>query len=451
MKRQVLYFIVLFLVLFFTSSRPIVAVKVSNPILPGYFADPSIVELDGRFYIYATVDPWGEDFLSCWSSDDLVNWEFHKLNWPTKAECTTSLSKENKVWAPSVVKRNNNYYMYVSVGSEIWCGVASHPLGPWRNALIDKPLVPYDISEYYHVIDAEVFIDTDNRCFLYWGSGWNWKNGHCFVAELNDDMSSFKGEKVEVTPENYFEAPFMIKHKSTYFLTYSDGKTLDDTYKVRYAVGSSPFGPFKEAKNSPILYTDALKEVYGPGHHSIYNINNQSYVFYHKHRLPYVEGTAFRQLCMDTIKIDGDSLCKIVCTDELDFPFDGDADYQISNILIETSSARNTSFSSTKMNDGSNQTMWIPSDYDKHPWIKISLPDIMDEFSISILSEYPWKKYKFDCEISLDGVTWHNYYRNEGEEMIGSPFTIPVSGKAKYVRLNVDGNMNIWEIKITKR
>lgn len=424
--------------------------EVSNPILPGYFADPSIIELDGKYYIYATVDPWGEDFLSCWSSDDFINWTFHKLNWPTKTECTTPLSKENKVWAPSVVKYNNNYYMYVSVGSEIWCGVAPHPLGPWKNALIDKPMISHDTSNYYHVIDAEVFIDTDNRCYLYWGSGWNWKNGHCFVAELNEDMSSFKGDKIEITPKNYFEAPFMIKHNSKYFLTYSDGKTLDDTYKVRYAIGDSPFGPFEEMENSPILYTDTLKKVYGPGHHSIYTINNQSYIFYHKHRLPYIEGTAYRQLCMDTIKFADDSICKVECSDKINWLVKKNIEAQLSNILLETSSEKDSYFTTANMIDNSNQTMWGPDKDDISPWIKISLPDIIDQFRINIWFEYPWKQYKFDCEISVDGVNWNTYYKNEGKDIVGAPFSISITDKAKYIRFNLDNDINIWELKIYK-
>lgn len=422
---------------------------ISNPILPGYFADPSIVELDGTYYIYATVDPWGEDFLSCWSSDDFCNWTFHKLNWPTKAECTTSLSKENKVWAPSVVKYNNQYYMYVSVGSEIWCGVAPHPLGPWKNALEDKPLISYDTTDYYHVIDAEVFIDTDNRCYLYWGSGWNWVNGHCFVAELNEDMASFKSEKKEVTPENYFEAPFMIKYNSKYFLTYSDGKTLNDTYKVRYAVGDSPLGPFKEAKNSPILFTDPLKEVYGPGHHSIFSINNQPYIFYHKHRLPYVEGTAYRQLCMDTIQIEADSIHKIEYADKIHLPIKHKDTY-ISNLQVETSSIKNASFAATNLTDNSYQTMWSPDSNDENPWIKISLPHSLENYNIEIRFEYPWQKYKFNCEVSSDGENWNTYYENAGEEIAGSPLNILVTGQTKYIRLNVDKKVSIWEIKIKK-
>lgn len=36
--------------------------EINNPILPGYFADPSLVQYEGKFYLYATVDPWERIF-----------------------------------------------------------------------------------------------------------------------------------------------------------------------------------------------------------------------------------------------------------------------------------------------------------------------------------------------------------------------------------------------------
>jgi beta-xylosidase len=64
--------------------------------------------------------------------------------------------------------------MYISVESEIWCKVADSPLSSWGNILKDKPMVPYDTTKYYHVIDAEVFIDKDGKTYLYWGFGWEY-------------------------------------------------------------------------------------------------------------------------------------------------------------------------------------------------------------------------------------------------------------------------------------
>ncbi|MGL5272976.1 MAG: family 43 glycosylhydrolase, partial [Phocaeicola sp.] len=281
------------------NKSPIV--HLNNPIIPGYFADPTIVELDGTYYVYVTADPWGTGFLSCWETTDFKNWKFNKLNWPTADQCVSPLQNGDKVWAPAVIKRGEKYYMYTSVGSEIWVGESNAPLGPWKNMLGDRPMIEADTTRYCHIIDADIFADDDGNYYLYWGSGFDWVDGKCFMAQLADDMCSFVTEPKEVTPTGYFEAPFMVKNNGKYYMMYSDGMTIRDTYKVRYAVGDSPFGPFTEAANSPILVTNKELEVYGPGHHCVTEIGGEHYIFYHKHRLPYIENTAYRQTCVDKL------------------------------------------------------------------------------------------------------------------------------------------------------
>lgn len=39
--------------------------EINNPILPGYFADPSLVQYEGKFYLYATVDPIRGERIFC--------------------------------------------------------------------------------------------------------------------------------------------------------------------------------------------------------------------------------------------------------------------------------------------------------------------------------------------------------------------------------------------------
>jgi beta-xylosidase len=68
------------------------AFRSGNPILPGYYADPSIVQHNGKYYLYATLDPWGGDTLGCWESPDFKNWTCRVLNWPTKQACTSPTS-----------------------------------------------------------------------------------------------------------------------------------------------------------------------------------------------------------------------------------------------------------------------------------------------------------------------------------------------------------------------
>lgn len=57
---------------------------------------------------------------------------------------------------------------------------------------------------------------------------------------------TFVGKPEDITPPNYFEAPFIYKRNGTYYLMYSEGKAIDATYKVRYSAGKTPFGPWKE-------------------------------------------------------------------------------------------------------------------------------------------------------------------------------------------------------------
>ena len=215
------------------------------------------------------------------------------------------------VWAPSVVRgKDGKFYMYVSVGSEIWAGVSNHPLGPWKNAKEDNsPLINSKFFPDYHMIDAECFIDDDGQAYLYWGSGWNWVNGKCFVVKLRSDMMTFDGEPCDVTPPNYFEAPYMLKKDNIYYLIYSQGKAIDATYKIRYSIGKTPFGPWAEGMNSPILKTSDDSTTYGPGHHTIFSQDGQYYILYHR-IFPQKESYVLRQLCVDSLNFDDEGNIK---------------------------------------------------------------------------------------------------------------------------------------------
>lgn len=440
----------------FPACKPTVnqdGMVVKNPFLPGYFADPSMLYVDGKYYLYVTSDPWGTDFLACWVSDDFENWTFHKLNWPTKQSCTTGLSTENMVWAPSVIQYDGAFYMYVSVGSEVWCGVAEQPLGPWKNALGDDPMIRFDESMYYHVIDAEAFVDDDGKVYLYWGSGWNWINGHCFVAELNEDMCTFKTQPQEITPDNYFEAPFMVKHNGKYYLTYSDGKTIEDTYKVRYAVGNSPYGPFTEAPNSPILTTDKAQKVYGPGHHAIVRIADKMYILYHKHRLPFQSGTAYRQLCIDHIEFDTehDRIHNIQPSDSIILPGlqQMARKRRIVAVDVRASSQSSVEYSVGKLSDNSYQTLWKPKQDDMAPWVYMEFGRQEQIGSIQILFEYPWKNYALRLETSNDGIRWLPVCQRESTSFVGSPYLLPLPVvQCKYLRFSFSQDVGIWEINI---
>lgn len=429
----------------------------ANPFLPGYFADPSIIEHEGRHYLYATIDPWGGERLACWVSDDFRDWTYHELNWPTKTACASAESSDAMVWAPSVVRGvDGRFYQYTSVGSEIWVGVAEHPLGPWSNALGDRPLVPRSFAPDYHMIDADVFIDDDNRAYLYWGSGWNWVNGACFAVELEPDMVTFRGEPKVVTPTNYFEGPTMLKHGGRYYLTYSSGKTTSDTYQVHYAIGKSPLGPFEEAPNSPILVTDHDRQVVSPGHHGFVRLGSAVYIAYHRHRVPFIEGTAYRQICLDQLRFDNDGLIqKIVPTHE------GPAVIQRSAMpapstksppRVTASGQASAETPPDAVFDNNYATRWVAETGSAAAWLQLDLGDVLEISESELRLEYPNRNYPLQLRTSKDGVTWSTPFRTFEEPTQGSPARIEHATSARYLRIDFAASgeepVGVWEWRV---
>jgi beta-xylosidase len=278
---------------------------ISNPIVQGYYADPTIIKDKGAWYIYATIDPWGGKELGVLETRDFKNFAIKHINWPTKVACTSPTSNGSMVWAPSIRKAaNGKFYMYVAVGSEVWAGVADHPLGPWKNAKKDNtPLVAAKDYPQVHNIDPDCFIDDDGKAYLYWGSGFNWVNGHCMAVKLKNDMVTFDGAPIEITPPHYFEAPHLVKRNSLYYLMYSYGKAIDASYQIRYSTGKTPFGPWTEGKYDPILSTTPDSTTVGPGHHTVFKENGQYYILYHRIH-PQKKEFVLRELCIDSLKFD---------------------------------------------------------------------------------------------------------------------------------------------------
>lgn len=408
----------------------------ANPILPGYYADPSLVEHESRFYLYATLDPWGGSTLGCWESADLKHWTYRTLNWPTKDACTSPTSSGAMVWAPSVVRApSGRFFMYVSVGSEVWVGSAEHPLGPWSDANGGRPLIPHNYRPGFHMIDAEAFIDNDGTAYLYWGSGWNWKNGRCFAVKLQSDMVTLDGEPRDVTPANYFEGPFMFKHAGRYYLTYSQGVTVKDTYAVHYAVGDTPFGPFTEAANSPILTTDYARNVVSPGHHAIFAREGRIFILYHRHSVPYVPEQAYRQTCVDELRFTPDGMMEKVRPTHAGPQFARGRDRNRLTATVTASSSAGETLLAEHVLDDNYATRWAPVESDAAAWLQLDLDAVREIARNEIRFEYAWKPNRFALEASRDGVTWQVLADHRGEGLSGSPVTVNAAATCRYLRL----------------
>ncbi|MEU6227317.1 family 43 glycosylhydrolase [Streptomyces sp. NPDC047042] len=275
-----------------------------SPVLPGLTADPNIVRFGDTYYVYPTTDGfagWSGTQFKAYSSKDLVHWTDHGVILDLGPGVSWA---DSRAWAPTATAKNGKYYFYYSADTNIGVAVSDSPTGPFTDPL-GKPLVARG-AYAGQMIDPAVFTDDDGQSYLYWG------NGHAYVVPLNDDMVSFDSSKVtEITPSGYNEGSFVIKRQGTYYLMWSENDTRDENYRVDYATGPSPTGPW--TKRSVILEKDLSLGIKGPGHHSVVQVpgTDDWYIAYHRFAVPGGDGT-HRETTIDKLEFDSNGLIKKV-------------------------------------------------------------------------------------------------------------------------------------------
>ena len=257
--------------------------------------DPFIFEDEGKFYIFAT----GYDGVEAYSADDIFGvWKYEGI--------VTAFERGFDFWAPSVIKYNGKYYMYVSCrGAEgenelMRVAVADSPLGPYKN---EKVL--YDEFS----IDSHA-VETEDGLFL-WLSMNDWSfdevrraGTRIFVVKMKDPYTP-DGEPVEkivptldeekFTPQcndkiqwHTIEGAFWFKEGEYQYLMYSGGCYQDDTYHIGYCAAKSDEQDLrkvdfvkvtKDGGFNPVIIKNEFEE--GTGHHSVIKHNGTYYAIYH--------------------------------------------------------------------------------------------------------------------------------------------------------------------------
>ncbi|GIH23482.1 hypothetical protein Aph01nite_17920 [Acrocarpospora phusangensis] len=276
-----------------------------NPVIPGLFADPHVTAINGRYYLYATTDgyaSWRGTYYKAFSSADLVTWTDHGVILDHGPDVSWA---DDSAWAPALAAANGRYYLYFSGGAasgntakQLGVAVSDSPTGPFRDAL-GRPLVA--AGQYSgQAIDPMVFTDDDGRSYLYWGQG------AARVVPLNADMTSFDAAQVRtITPSGYNEAPFVFRRGGIYYFMWSENDTRSEDYRVAYATGSSPLGPW--TRRGVVLQKRLEAGIKGTGHHSVVRAPGTDtwYVAYHRFAVPAGNGTN-REVAVDRLEFAAD-------------------------------------------------------------------------------------------------------------------------------------------------
>lgn len=246
-------------------------------------ADPSMILFKGRYYIFASMT------LGVWVSDDLVNWENHRL--PDDMPLYD--------YAPDVRVRGDYVYFCASARDHICDRYRTKDIlnGPYEK-------IPGTFSYW----DPNLFFDDDGRVYFYWGctnvdpiwgveldpetfvpkgekvaclSGDPLTKGYERVGEdgarmprseqevdaMVEGFLKAQGQKADQIPkallpmirgmftnQPYIEGAWMTKHDGKYYLQYACTGAEYNVYADGVYVSDRPLGPFVLAGNNPYSY-----------------------------------------------------------------------------------------------------------------------------------------------------------------------------------------------------
>jgi len=423
-----------------------------NPLIPGYFADPTIKKFGDTYYLYATTDGSGAGFgpSQVWTSKDFVNWTILPMNWPDS----------HWIWAPDVIKAaDDKYYLIYSQPCQLYCGVSDTPRGPWKNILGESEavLVPDRFVENAITLDGQTFTDDDGSVYLYWGTWGIYKGFGCGAGKMTPDMKGFSETRLipntEVT--DFFEAPFVLKRDGVYYFMYSSGSCHDHTYRVQYATADKPLGPY--VYRGCILETSADSTVHGPGHHSVLQEGDDYYIVYHRHDNPQSTRGFHRQIAADRLVFGADgSIRKVTPTHEgigALAPLTIRSENLAYGKPVKVSSFYDEHFLPEYAVDDNNGTLWRPRTTGQE-WIEIDLQKVQEIKTVMTQFEYGTAYYQYLIETSTDGKSWSLFADKRNNYLAGSPMVDFGKAKARYIRLTTTGKQKngfrgaVWNIKV---
>ena len=220
-----------------------------NPLLPGFYPDPSICRVEDDFYMVTSSFSYYPG-VPVFHSRDLVHWEQigHCLHRPSQLPLDWQ-SISGGIYAPTIRWHDGLFYMVttnVSHGGNFYV-TAEDPAGPW--------------SEPHYIrnapgIDPTIFWDDDGSVYMMGTTDWAEQKPGVWVGRLDlttdsvtDRVFAWNGAlKNAWAPE----APHMYKKDGWYYLLIAEGGT-EDFHAVTIARGKSPMGPFEGYKGNPIL------------------------------------------------------------------------------------------------------------------------------------------------------------------------------------------------------
>ncbi len=253
-----------------------------NPIIPGFYPDPSICRVGNDFYLVCSSFELHPG-IPLFHSRDLAHWE--QLCYVMNRENGFHAEKNcynGGVMAPTIRYHNGTFYIINANFSDRgnFITTATNPAGPWS-----EPHWLEDVPG----IDASIFFDDDGQCYIM-GTANIWPDGKGGMRQgiwaAPYDIQHFKlaGEPVALwggalagaaSPES----PHIYHIGDYYYLLIAEGGT-EQFHSATIARSKHPLGPYEGNPSNPILthrhmgYTAPIQNV---GHADLIDLPDGSW------------------------------------------------------------------------------------------------------------------------------------------------------------------------------
>ena len=235
---------------------------VYNPILPGWYSDPSLcTNGDGDYFMVTSTFSYFPG-VPLFHSRDLMNWKQvgHVLDRPSQLTGLGRQHTSGGIYAPDIKYNpaNRTYYMITTnVGTGNFLVKTQDPFGSWS-----EPILLPQVQG----IDPSLFFDDDGRAYIVNNDdapgGKPEYDGHRTIRIVEYDVENdcTIGERKVIVNKGvdpskkpiWIEGPHLYKIDGKYFLMCAEGGTSDQHSEVIFR-SDAPMGEYKPWNRNPIL------------------------------------------------------------------------------------------------------------------------------------------------------------------------------------------------------
>ncbi|MGI6366976.1 MAG: glycoside hydrolase family 43 protein [Anaerolineae bacterium] len=263
-----------------------------NPVIPGFYPDPSICRAGEDYYLVTSSFEYFPG-VPVFHSRDLVDWELvgHCLSRPEQLPLQGARASGG-IFAPTIRYHQGRFYMVttnVTGGGHFYVST-DDPAGQWSD--------PIWVKTEGFGIDPSLLFDDDGTCYFT-------STGRGGLTQFPIDIATGRalGPERQVwqgSGGSFPEAPHLYKINGLYYQMLAEGGT-ERGHMVTMARSETPWGPWEPCPHNPILsHRSRGRSIQSTGHADLIEAHDGSWWLVFLATRPYGPYPLFHNLGRET-------------------------------------------------------------------------------------------------------------------------------------------------------